>query len=198
MVLSHERVTVRPIRRRDAAAWRSVRSRNGEWLRQWEATLPPGSSPAPPTFAGMVRESHRQARRGYGLPFVTTYDRRLVGQVTVTGITWGSARWAQIGYWVDRAVAGRGITPTAVALVVDHCFKVVRLHRIEVAIRPENTASLRVVEKLGFRREGEAPRYLHIDGGWRDHVLFALTAEEVGPGVLAGYLRRTGAATGDV
>ena len=67
-----------------------------------------------------------------------------------------------------------------------------------MAIRPENSASLRVVEKLGFRREGEAPRYLHIDGGWRDHVLFALTAEEVGPGVLARYLRRTGAATGDV
>lgn len=197
MVLSHGRVTVRPIRRRDAAAWRSVRSRNGEWLRRWEATLPPGSNPAPPTFAGMVREAHRQARRGVGLPFVTTYDKRLVGQVTVTGITWGSARWAQIGYWVDRTVAGRGITPTAVALVVDHCFSVVGLHRIEVAVRPENTASIRVVEKLGFRREGEAPRYLHIDGGWRDHVLFALTVEEIGAGVLAGYLRRTGATTGE-
>lgn len=197
MVLSHGRVTVRPIRRRDAAAWRSVRSRNGEWLRRWEATLPPGSNPAPPTFTGMVREAHRQARRGVGLPFVTTYDRRLVGQVTVTGITWGSARWAQIGYWVDRTVAGRGITPTAVALVVDHCFSVVGLHRIEVAVRPENTASIRVVEKLGFRREGEAPRYLHIDGGWRDHLLFALTVEEIGAGVLAGYLRRTGATTGD-
>jgi ribosomal-protein-alanine N-acetyltransferase len=197
VVLSHGRVTVRPIRRRDAAAWRSVRSRNGEWLRRWEATLPPGSNPAPPTFAGMVREAHRQARRGVGLPFVTTYDKRLVGQVTVTGITWGSARWAQIGYWVDRTVAGRGITPTAVALVVDHCFSVVGLHRIEVAVRPENTASIRVVEKLGFRREGEAPRYLHIDGGWRDHVLFALTVEEIGAGVLAGYLRRTGATTGE-
>ncbi len=145
----------------------------------------------------MVREAHRQARRGVGLPFVTTYDKRLVGQVTVTGITWGSARWAQIGYWVDRTVAGRGITPTAVALVVDHCFSVVGLHRIEVAVRPENTASIRVVEKLGFRREGEAPRYLHIDGGWRDHLLFALTVEEIGAGVLAGYLRRTGATTGE-
>lgn len=124
------------------------------------------------------------------MPFVTTYDGRLVGQVTVTGITWGSARWAQLGYWVDRQVAGLGVTPTAVALVADHCFGVVGLHRLEIAVRPENVASLRVAEKLGFRPEGRAPAYLHIDGAWRDHLLFALTAEEVGGGVLDGYLRR--------
>jgi [ribosomal protein S5]-alanine N-acetyltransferase len=191
VVLSHGLVTVRPIRRGDAAAWRTVRARNAEWLRRWEATLPPGSVPPPPTFAGMAREARRQARRGQGLPLVITYDGRFVGQVTVTGITWGSARWGQIGYWIDRAVAGRGITPTAVALVVDHCFRVVGLHRLEIAVRPENTASLRVAEKLGFRREGAAPRYLHIDGGWRDHVLFGLTAEEASEGVLARYLARS-------
>jgi ribosomal-protein-alanine N-acetyltransferase len=167
-----------------------VRGRNVEWLRRWEATLPPGSLSAATGFATMVRESRRSARRGAALPFVVTYDGHLAGQVTVSGITWGSARWGQVGYWVDRAVAGRGVIPTAVALVADHCFGVVGLHRLEVAVRPENTASLRVAEKLGFRREGYAPRYLHIDGAWRDHVLLALTSEEVGRGVLDGYLRR--------
>lgn len=181
---------VRPLRRRDRTAWRSVRSRNQDWLRPWEATLPPGSMSAPSSFTAMVSEARRAARRGQALPFVTTYDGRLVGQVTVSGISWGSARWAQLGYWVDRQVAGLGVTPTAVALVADHCFSAVGLHRLEIAVRPENTASLRVAEKLGFRREGEAPRYLHIDGGWRDHVLFALTREEVGRGVLEGYLHR--------
>jgi len=112
----------------------------------------------------------------------------MVGQVTVSSITWGSARSASVGYWIDRAYAGRGITPTAVALVIDHCFSAVGLHRIEIAVRPENTASLAVVSKLGLRREGEAPRYLHIDGDWRDHVLFGITSEEATEGVLARAL----------
>lgn len=181
---------MRPIRTRDKAVWREVRARNVEWLRRWEPTMPPGSYPGALSFSAMVREGRRSARAGGALPLVITYDDRLVGQVTVTGITWGSARWGQVGYWVDSRLAGRGVTPTAVALVADHCFDVVGLHRLEIAVRPENIASLRVAEKLGFRREGDALRYLHIDGGWRDHVLFALTTEEVRPGVLEGYLRR--------
>jgi len=112
---------------------------------------------------------------------------RLVGQLTVSSITWGSLRSANIGYWVDEDCAGRGITPTAVALAVDHCFAVAGLHRIEVCIRPENAASLRVVHKLGFRPEGLRRAYLHIDGGWRDHESFALTAEDVPEGLLARW-----------
>jgi len=167
-----------------------VRARNVDWLRPWEATLPPGGRPLAPSFTAMVRDVRRQARRGLGMPFVMTLDNRLVRQVTVTGITWGSARWAQVGYWIDREHAGKGFTPLAVALVVDHCFTAVGLHRIEIALRPENTASRRVVEKLELRREGEAPRYLHINGAWRDHEIFAITAEEVPEGLLARYLAR--------
>ena len=106
------------------------------------------------------------------------------GQVTVTNIVGGSARWAQVGYWVDRRYAGQNVIPTAVALVVDYCLLELHLHRIEVAIRPENHASLRVVEKLGFTEVGYAKGYLHIDGDWRDHRLFALTREECGAGLL--------------
>ena len=72
----------------------------------------------------------------------------------------------------------------AVALVIDHCFGPVGLHRIEVAIRPENASSLRVVEKLGINEVGYAPRFLHIDGDWRDHRIFAITREDVPVGLL--------------
>lgn len=181
-------VGLRPLAMRDAPAWNEVRRRNAAWLTPWEATLPAGDASAPRTFRALVRELHRQAREGRVLPFAVTLDDHLVGQLTVTNITGGSARWAQIGYWVDQRHAGRGIMPTAVALAVDHCLFGLGLHRIEVAIRPENTASLRVVEKLGFTEVGYAPRYLHIDGEWRDHRLFALTVEEV-PGGLLNRLR---------
>jgi ribosomal-protein-alanine N-acetyltransferase len=75
-------------------------------------------------------------------------------------------------------------------LVVDYCIFDLGMHRIEVAIRPENVASLRVVEKLGFTEVGYAKGYLHIDGAWRDHRLFAITAEEC-PGGLLRRLRAT-------
>jgi len=185
VVLSDGPIGLRPLRQRDAQAWRSVRSRNIEWLRPWEATSPEPEREAAPTYASMVRRLRAEGREGRTMPFVMTYSGALVGQLTVGGIAWGSLRSAYIGYWVDQRVAGRGITPTAVAMATDHCFSV-GLHRIEINIRPENTASRRVVEKLGFRPEGLRPRYLHIDGDWRDHLSFALTVDEV-PG---GLLRR--------
>ncbi len=181
-------VLLRPLRIRDARRWRAVRNDNAEWLAPWEATHPDESS-LPPSFAQMVRAFSREARAGRLLPFAVEVDERLVGQLTVSGISWGSLRSAQIGYWVDRRVAGRGIIPTAVAVTVDHCFFTLGLHRIEVNIRPENAASLRVVTKLGFRPEGLRRRYLHIDGAWRDHATFALTVEDVAGGLLPRWRR---------
>jgi ribosomal-protein-alanine N-acetyltransferase len=185
--LREGRVGVRPITRSDRSAWVEVRARNSGWLAPWEAT-PPRDLGAPMTFATMVRSLRKQARQGTLLPFVMTYDDQLVGQLTVGGITWGSLCSAHVGYWVDRRVAGRGVTPTAVAMVTDHCFGVLGLHRIEVNIRPENAASLRVVEKLGFREEGTRVAFLHIAGAWRDHRSFALTADEVPGGLLTRWL----------
>jgi ribosomal-protein-alanine N-acetyltransferase len=136
----------------------------------------------------MVRALTRQARAGRMLPFAVDYEGELAGQMTVSGIIWGSLRSAQVGYWIDRSRAGRGIIPTALALVTDHCLFEMGLHRMEVNIRPENTASLRVVEKLGFRDEGVRRRYLHIDGDWRDHRTFALTTEDLPRGLMSRWL----------
>jgi ribosomal-protein-alanine N-acetyltransferase len=182
------------MRYRDQSEWERVRRANHAWLRPWEATLPTGSQTMPTSYSGLVRSLKQQARDGRMLPWLIFYDpspargdkskAQLVGQLTVSGIVGGSASWGQIGYWVDQRMAGRGIIPTAVALAVDYCFSALRLHRIEIAIRPENAASLRVVAKLGFRPEGLRPRYLHIDGEWRDHLVFALNAEEVPEGLM--------------
>jgi [ribosomal protein S5]-alanine N-acetyltransferase len=172
-------LVLRELRRRDARAWREVRSRNVAWLSPWEATVPPNSGEAVPSFGQMVARFRDEARTGRTLAWAMTLDGRLVGQVTVAGITMGSLRAASIGYWIDSRVAGLGLTPMAVAMACDHCFGTLGLHRIEIVIRPENAASRRVVQKLGFRHEGSRPAYLHIDGAWRDHEVFALNADEV-------------------
>lgn len=190
--LSDGAVTLRPLRMRDAPAWMDARRRNMEWLRPWEATPPAGSAAfgtSAAVFTTMTRRLRAEARGGRGLPFVVLYDGTFAGQLNVAGIVRGSVDSAHIGYWVDQRVAGRGVTPTAVALAVDHCFGPVGLHRVEVNIRPENTASRRVVEKLGFREEGLRERYLHIAGDWRDHLSFALVREELPNGLLYHWHR---------
>ncbi|QIX28011.1 GNAT family N-acetyltransferase [Nocardioides sp. JQ2195] len=189
VTLQHGDVTLRPIEQGDARDWREARARNADWLRPWDATVPPGAKGRPATFRGMVKRLSRLARDDQAMPFVVEVEGRLVGQVTVSNIVRGSGQFASIGYWIDQRVAGRGVMPLAVAMTIDYCFFVAGLHRIEISIRPENTNSLRVVEKLEIHEVGYAPRFLHIDGEWRDHRQFAITAEEC-PGGLVKRLER--------
>jgi ribosomal-protein-alanine N-acetyltransferase len=173
-------VLLRPPKLRDGRTWSEVRLRNEAWLTPWEPTSPYSwhERNATGAWPPLLSALRRAARAGTMLPFMIVYGRRLVGQLNVSNVVHGVQRSCTIGYWLDRNYAGRGIAPTAVALIIDHCFAQVGLHRVEVDIRPENGASLRVVEKLGLRREGYYERFLDIDGGWRDHIAFAITVEE--------------------
>ena len=182
-------VVLRPLARSDAAAWREARRRSATWLVRWDATVPPGGSNRPASFGALVRRMNRQAREGTTFGFAIDVDGVFAGQVTINNVVRGSAQFASVGYWLDQRFAGRAVMPRAVAMTLDHCFGPLGLHRVEVAIRPENTNSLRVVEKLGIPEVGYAPRFLHIDGDWRDHRLYALTAEDVPHGLLARYER---------
>ncbi|OLB75032.1 MAG: alanine acetyltransferase [Actinobacteria bacterium 13_2_20CM_2_71_6] len=197
-VLTDGPVLLRPYHRSDARAWSDVRRANEHWLARWEPT-PPGSwyeLNAPSAFRYVLRELRRAARSGDAMPFAVCYSGQVVGQLSIGNIVRRAFCSGYAGYWVDHRVAGRGIIPTALALVVDHAFRSGGLHRIEVNIRPENTPSRRVVEKLGFREEAYHPRYLHIDGAWRDHVGYAITAEDVADegGLLARWHRVSGRA----
>lgn len=185
--LVHGRVGLRPLRYRDAARWSELRLTNEAWLRPWEPSSPYGwpERHSRSSYRGMLRAVRAQARVGGSLPFGVLYDGVLVGQLTVSNVIRGALRSAHVGYWVDQGHAGRGVTPAALALAVDHCFASVGLHRIQADIRPENIASRRVVDKLGFRHEANFARFLDIDGAYRDHMGFALTIEDVPGGLLA-------------
>ncbi|WP_061961621.1 GNAT family N-acetyltransferase [Demequina flava] len=167
-------ISVRPLRRSDENAWLDLRARNRSWLKPWEATNPPGSPPVTASFASVVRRDRRQWRDDSGYPAVVEVDKKLVARVTIFGIQWGAERGGSIGYWIDRDYAGRGIVPTAVAMLSTMAFDR-GLHRLEIAVRPENAKSIAVADKLGFSDEGLRRSYLYIDGAWRDHRIFART-----------------------
>lgn len=180
-------VAIRPIRLRDAGEWSRIRLRDRAHLEMWEPT---GIGPWPERNAFWSWPSQwaalrSLARRGQCLPFTITLDGRLVGQVTVGNVVRASLRSAWIGYWVSSDVVRGGVATAAVALVTDHAFGVAGLHRLEATVRPENSPSLRVLAKAGYRQEGLFERYLDVDGAWRDHFCYALTKEETGEGLVS-------------
>jgi ribosomal-protein-alanine N-acetyltransferase len=179
-------VELHPLRRRDAAEWSRLRLANEDWLARWEpsASVPWRLRHTPMAYRAMRRSVARRARLGTSLPFAIRVDGRLAGQVTIDNVVRGAMRSGHLGYWIDRAAAGRGMASLAVALVCDHAFGPVGLHRLQADIRPENGPSQRLVQRLGFTQEGLLRRYLDIDGDWRDHLTFSLLAEDAPSGVL--------------
>jgi len=178
VVLRHGSLTLQPLRKRDHIAWTQLRKANMQWLQPWDST-PPNAGDTPPGFFSMQRQHESDARRGICLPWAMWWEGTLIGQMFVGGITYGPVLGCFAGYWIDRRYAGRGITPLALSLAAVYAFDTCSLHRLEVSIRPENQASIRVAEKLGFVPEGVRRSFLHVDGAWRDHNIYAVIADEV-------------------
>ncbi|GAA5161224.1 MULTISPECIES: GNAT family N-acetyltransferase [Amycolatopsis] len=184
-------VALRPIRLRDAGDWSRIRLRDQEHLERWEPTAPGpwadrnGFWSWPPQWMAL----RGLARRGQCLPFVITVDDQFAGQITVGNVIRASLRSAWVGYWVSSTVVAGGVATAAVALLVDHALTSGGLHRIEATVRPENEPSVRVLTKAGFRQEGLFQRYLDVAGAWRDHLCFAITAEETGAGLVSRLVR---------
>mgnify|MGYP000312174703 FL=1 len=168
---------LKPIRFRDKSQWDSVRAINRDWLSPWEATRPNiDHKSALPSYYGMVLQLNRELRAlrsiSLGIWLNENRDQVLIGQITLGGIIFGAMRGAHIGYWIDQRFANRGYTTRAVKLLTKFGFEQLRLHRIEINLRPENEASKQVAIKAGFLLEGARNNYLHIAGDWRDHVTF--------------------------
>jgi ribosomal-protein-alanine N-acetyltransferase len=151
-------------------------------LRPWEPAPPPGEDPASITvIANRIARHRRDWKRDAAYRLLVTArapGERIIGSVNLGGLLRGAFNNAYLGYWIDHEHQGRGLMTEAVRGAVTFAFGVLHLHRVQAAIMPRNPASLRVAEKVGFRREGLAERYLQIAGAWEDHVLFGMTAEE--------------------
>ena len=189
-------VRLRPVRLRDGVAWSRIRLADRAHLEPWEpvADVSWEVRHAVSSWPSMCSGLRAEARKGRMLPYAIELDGEFCGQLTIGNITHGALRSAWIGYWVAEDVNGGGVATAALALGLDHGFSSVMLHRIEATVRPENVASRAVLGKVGFREEGLLKRYLEVDGQWRDHLLVALTIEEMTTSATA-MLVRDGRAT---
>jgi len=175
------RVLLRPLRAEDFDAWSEVRIRSRDWLVRWEPQPLAGYVDIAQdrrAFASRCNIRDREWQLGNAYGFGLFVGQSFAGEVNISQVQRGPFQNAYLGYWIDEAQAGRGYMPEAVAVLLGFVFDELNLHRLQISIIPRNTASRRVVEKLGLRDEGTAQRYLEINGVWEDHVRYAITAEE--------------------
>lgn len=168
-------VYLRPAAMPDFEAWASLRDESRAFLSPWEPTWP-ADDLTRGAFRRRVKRHGDEIERDESYAFLIFRDADdcLLGGLTLGQVRRGVAQAATIGYWMGAPFAGRSYMARALRASVDYAFSTLRLHRLEAACLPQNDASIRLLESVGFSREGLARSYLCIDGRWRDHVLFAL------------------------
>lgn len=188
--LEHERTAIRPFGRADLDDLLALRRANRGFMAPFEADREEAFF----TRAAQSREITLDAEAwstgtGYAFAVLARGDAdageahdRLVGRIALSNVVRGPWQNCTLGYWIDEASNRRGHATSAVRLACRFAFEHAGLHRVQPAIMPRNRRSARVVEKVGFRHEGLARRYLRIAGVWEDHDLYALTREEWPPG----------------
>jgi ribosomal-protein-alanine N-acetyltransferase len=167
-------VILRPPGMSDFAEWAALREESRDFLTPWEPTWPSDDL----TRGAFRRRLKRYAEdqrsdSAYAFLIFRAQDRTMVGGITIANLRRGVAQAGSIGYWIGRRFARQGLMTAAVRTLVPMCFDTLRLHRIEAACIPDNAASVHLLEKCGFEREGYAREYLCINGVWADHLLYA-------------------------
>jgi ribosomal-protein-alanine N-acetyltransferase len=167
-------VALRAPRMVDFEEWAALRAESREFLAPWEPLWPEDDLTRAAFRRRLQRYAQdRQSDLGYSF-FVTEKNRgTIVGGVTLNNVRRGVAQSASLGYWMGRRYAGQGLMSAALASLIPFAHEMLRLHRIEAACLPHNTASVRLLEKSRFTREGLARKFLCIAGEWQDHLMFA-------------------------
>jgi len=176
-VIATERLVLRQAAESDVPALVGFFERNREHLAHWEPPRPPDFY-SEDFWRRQVALHRRVGESGTALMlfmFEKGAPDRIVGQISMTGVTRGPAQMAFLGYALDAGVEGRGFMNEALRAAIDHAFKVLNLHRLMANFQPTNRRSNNVLRRLGFTVEGYARDYLYVDGAWRDHVLTSLT-----------------------
>lgn len=161
----------------DYAAWAELRHRSRDFLIPWEPTWARDELTRA-AYKRRLRVYQKDLREetGYAFFVFRSADQALIGGLSLSNVRRGVTQSTSLGYWMGVTHAGRGHMTDAVSAVAPFVFGTLGLHRLEAACLPRNEASIRVLEKCGFQREGLARRYLKINGEWQDHYLYGRVA----------------------
>ena len=166
-------VSLRTPQATDHAEWAALREQSREFLTPWEPTWP-ADDLSRGAFRRRIRRYTEDLRtdQSYAFLIFRSADGRLVGGLTLANVRRGVAQAGSLGYWMGLPYVRQGYMTAAVRAVIPFAFGTLRLHRLEAACIPSNTASIRLLENTGFVREGYAREYLCINGIWQDHLLY--------------------------
>jgi len=181
-VIEAEKVVLRTPQMSDYPTWAELRAASREFLTPWEP-LWATDELSRASFRRRVRHYLRDLREdvGYALFIFAAMSGYLVGGLTLCNVRRGVTQSCTLGYWIGAKYAQQGYMTAAVRAVIPFVFDSLELHRLEAACLPNNTASIKLLERTGFRREGLARRYLRINGVWQDHLLYALLDSDPRP-----------------
>lgn len=166
----------------DFPVWAALRQESRSFLIPWEPTWP-ADDLTRGAFRRRIRRYLQDIRDDAAYPFFVfrAADDAFAGGLTLSNVRRGVTQSCSLGYWIGAPFARQGLMSAAVAAVLPFVFEHLRLHRLEAACLPNNAASIRLLEKVGFTREGFARRYLRINGIWQDHILFAMLEDDPRP-----------------
>jgi ribosomal-protein-alanine N-acetyltransferase len=175
-----EGIVLRAPQMADFAAWAQLRETSQKFLTPWEPTWP-ADDLTRSSFRRRIKRYSEDQRSDLAYAFFVfrKHDDVLLGGLTLANIRRGCAQAASLGYWMGAAHARQGHMTAAVNAIIPFAFGTLKLHRIEAACIPANVASVRLLEKTGFKREGFARQYLCIDGVWQDHLLYARLRDDL-------------------
>ncbi|HSI40844.1 MAG TPA: GNAT family protein [Xanthobacteraceae bacterium] len=185
-----EGVLLRAPHMADFAAWVRLREESRAFLTPWEPIWPPYDLTRG-AFRRRMRRYARDIREDQAYPFLVfrSVDRVLLGGLTLSNIRRGVAQAGSLGYWMGQPHAGKGYMTAAVAALLPFAHGTLNLRRIEAACLPSNMPSIRLLERVGFVREGYGRQYLCINGVWQDHLLFARLSSDALPATGIGAPR---------
>lgn len=183
-VIEGNGVFMRVPRMADFEEWVTLRGASRDFLAPWEPVWPDDDLTRG-SFRRRIRRYERDLHEESGYAFLVfrKSDRVMLGGATLTNLRRGAAQAASLGYWMGERHAGKGYMSAAIAALVPFTHSALRIRRIEAACLQSNAASMRLLEKLNFTREGVARQYLSIAGSWQDHLLYARLASDPLPSV---------------